>query len=98
VSRTQELSASVSSDGLGSRLRAAGETKVTLSYANVPVADGSAQVPDIAVHVGVGLRWSGSILSGRTNDGRMKKRIGSIVPIKEGHGHAEIPHRSAPRE
>jgi len=39
-------------------LRLTSEAKLTLSYASVPLAGGSARVPDLAVHVTVGLGWA----------------------------------------
>jgi len=39
------------------RLRAAAEARLTLSHARVPIAGGSAHVPNLAAHASVGLGW-----------------------------------------
>jgi hypothetical protein len=41
-------------------LYATAEARVTLSYAGVPVANGRAQVPNLALHVTVGAGWEGA--------------------------------------
>lgn len=46
------------SQGLGGPLYATAEAKLTLSFARVPIAGGSARVPNLALHASAGLGWS----------------------------------------
>lgn len=43
--------------GLGKRLVGIVEARLTLSYASVPIADGDARVPNLAIHAAAGLGW-----------------------------------------